>query len=170
MTPLILLVTDNFALCDISIQIVMQHVDWFSCLALRLFCFNICQHGCKFHYWRPHAAIWLQVVHHCYTVYAELAGHIQKLDVKLQSLCGSGFSLFAVRMLAKHHHLGVNWLTTHCEAKDGVHFLLSILNAIIGITSYHCVMLKIVTLYDGIKTNQNGVFLFSLKEQNLASF
>jgi len=31
---------------------------------------------------------------------AELAGHAHKLDVKLQSLCGSGFSLFAVRMLA----------------------------------------------------------------------
>jgi len=32
---------------------------------------------------------------------AELAGHVQKLDVKLQSLCGSGFSLFALRVLAK---------------------------------------------------------------------
>jgi len=31
----------------------------------------------------------------------ELAGHVHKLDVKLQSLCGSGFSLFAVRVLAK---------------------------------------------------------------------
>jgi len=48
--------------------------------------------------------------------------------------------------------------------------LPSILNAIIGITSY-CVILKIVILHDGIKTIQNGVFLFSLKkEQNLVSF
>jgi len=39
---------------------------------------------------------------------AELAGHEHKLDVKLQSLCGSGFSLFAVRIPAKPHHLGVN--------------------------------------------------------------
>jgi len=31
----------------------------------------------------------------------ELAGHMHKLDVKLQSLCGSGFSLFSVRVLAK---------------------------------------------------------------------
>jgi len=38
----------------------------------------------------------------------ELAGHARKLDVKLQILCGSGFSLFAVRMLAKRYHLGVN--------------------------------------------------------------
>ena len=30
----------------------------------------------------------------------ELAGHAHKLDVKQQSLCGSGFSLFAVRMVA----------------------------------------------------------------------
>jgi len=43
-----------------------------------------------------------------------------------------------------------------------------ILNGIISITSYYCVILKIVTLHDGIKTIQNGVFLFSLKkEQNL---
>jgi len=27
---------------------------------------------------------------------AELAGHVYKRDVKLQSLCGSGFALFAV--------------------------------------------------------------------------
>jgi len=32
---------------------------------------------------------------------AELAGHVHKLDVKLQSLCGCGFSLFALRVLAK---------------------------------------------------------------------
>jgi len=38
----------------------------------------------------------------------ETAGHLHKLDVQLQSLCGSGFSLFAVRMLAKPYHLGVN--------------------------------------------------------------
>ena len=49
--------------------------------------------------------------------------------------------------------------------------LPSILNAIIGITSYYSVILKIVILHDGIKTIQNGVFLFSLKkEQNLVSF
>jgi len=38
----------------------------------------------------------------------ELAGHVHKLDVKLQSLCGSGVFLFAVRMLANPYHLGVN--------------------------------------------------------------
>jgi len=45
----------------------------------------------------------------------------------------------------------------------------SILDAIIDITSYYCVILKIVILHDGIKTIQNGVILFSVKkEQNLA--
>jgi len=39
---------------------------------------------------------------------AELAGYAQKLGVKLQSLCGSGFSLFAVFLVAKAYHLGVN--------------------------------------------------------------
>jgi len=36
---------------------------------------------------------------------AELAGHVHKLDVKLQILCGSSFSLFAVRIVAKPYHL-----------------------------------------------------------------
>jgi len=35
---------------------------------------------------------------------AELAGHVHKLDVKLQGLCGSGFSLIAVRLHAKPYH------------------------------------------------------------------
>jgi len=51
----------------------------------------------------------------------ELAWHVHKLDVKLQSSCGSCFSLFAACILAKLHHFGVNWPTTLCEHKDGVH-------------------------------------------------
>ena len=39
-----------------------------------------------------------------YAIDAELAGHAHELDVKLQSLCESGFSLFAVRILAKSYH------------------------------------------------------------------
>ena len=39
---------------------------------------------------------------------AELAGHAHKLHMKLQKLCGSGFSLFAVRMLAKLHFDGMS--------------------------------------------------------------
>jgi len=39
---------------------------------------------------------------------AELTGHADKLDGKLQNLCGNGFSLFAVRILAKPYHFGVN--------------------------------------------------------------
>jgi len=34
---------------------------------------------------------------------AEPAGHVHELDVKLLSLCGSGFSLFAVHVVAKPH-------------------------------------------------------------------
>jgi len=52
---------------------------------------------------------------------AELAWHVHKIDVKLQSLCGSGFSLFAACILTKLYHFGVNWPTTLCEHKDGVH-------------------------------------------------
>ena len=57
-----------------------------------------------------------------HSIDAELAGHTHKLDVKLQRLCGSGFSLSVVCMLAKPHHFGVNWPTTLCENEDGVHF------------------------------------------------
>jgi len=57
---------------------------------------------------------------HC--VDAELAGYVHKLDVKLHSLYGSGFSLFAVRVLAKPYHFGVNWPTTLCENNDVIHF------------------------------------------------
>jgi len=57
------------------------------------------------------------------------------------------------------------------KTKMGYISLPSILNAIIGITSYYCVILKMVILHDTIKTIQNGVFLFSLKkEQNNVSF
>jgi len=51
-------------------------------------------------------------------IYAELTGHAHKLDVKLLSLCGSGFSLFAVRVLAKPYH----WPRTLCKNKDRVYF------------------------------------------------
>jgi len=62
---------------------------------------------------------------------AELAGHAYKIDVDLQKLSGSGFSLFTGRMLAKPYHFGLNLPTTLCENKDGVHFVTSNLNAII---------------------------------------
>jgi len=39
---------------------------------------------------------------------AKLAGLVHKLDVKLQSFCGSGFSSFAVCLLAKPYYFGVN--------------------------------------------------------------
>ena len=39
-------------------------------------------------------------------MHAELAEHTHKYDVKLQNLCGSGFSLFAVHMFAKSYHIG----------------------------------------------------------------
>jgi len=60
------------------------------------------------------------------SVDAEPPGHAHKLDMKLQ-LRGCGLPLFAGRMLAKHHHFEVNWPTTLCENKDGVHiFALSL--------------------------------------------
>jgi len=59
----------------------------------------------KFFLILDHTKSYIEKIH---SIDAELAGHAHKLDVKLQSLCGSGFSLFAVRMLAKPYHLGVN--------------------------------------------------------------
>jgi len=76
----------------------------------------------------------------------------------MQSLCGSGFALFAVRILAMPR--GANLPTTLCKNKDGDIPLPSDLNAIIVITSYYCVILKMVTLHDAIKTILKGVFVF----------
>jgi len=41
---------------------------------------------------------------------AEPVGHADKLYMELQSLCGNGFSLFAVHILAKpyQYHFGKN--------------------------------------------------------------
>ena len=64
---------------------------------------------------------------------------------------------------------------TTLESIDQQHFaktkiryisLPSNLNAIIGITSYYCVILKMVILHDVTKTIQNGVFAF-FKNKNL---
>jgi len=52
---------------------------------------------------------------------AEPAGHVHKLDGKLQILCAKGFSLFAVRMLVKPQNFGLDLPITLCENKDGVH-------------------------------------------------
>jgi len=40
-----------------------------------------------------HTKPYVEKIHY---IDVELAGHVYKSDVKLQSLCGSGFSLFAV--------------------------------------------------------------------------
>jgi len=52
-----------------------------------------------------HAKLYIEKIHY---IDAELAGHVHKFDVKLQILCGSSFSLFAVRILAQPYHFGVN--------------------------------------------------------------
>jgi len=48
--------------------------------------------------------------------------------------------------------------------------LPSNLNAIIGITSYYCVNLKMVILHDAIKTMENEVFPFFIKKEKKLSF
>jgi len=48
-----------------------------------------------------HTKPYVEKIHY---IDAELAGHVHKFDVKLQSLCESGLSLFAVRVLAKPYH------------------------------------------------------------------
>jgi len=62
-----------------------------------------------------HTKPYVEKIHY---IDAELAGHVHKFDVKLQSLCGSGFSLFAVRILANLYYFEVNWPTTLFENKE----------------------------------------------------
>ena len=95
----------------------------------------------------------------------ELARHAHKLDMNLQSLCGNSFSPFAVRMLAKP--LGWTDQQHFAKKKMGYISLPSILKAIMFITSYYCVILKMVILNDAIKTIQNGVFPFSFNRNNI---
>jgi len=40
-----------------------------------------------------------------HSIAVELVRHAHKLDMKLRSLCGNGFSLFAVSMLAKPYYI-----------------------------------------------------------------
>jgi len=51
-----------------------------------------------------------------------------------------------------------------------IHFLPSILNAIIDIASYYCVILKIVIVHDGIKTIQNVCFFIVFTEKTKSCF
>ena len=53
---------------------------------------------------------------------AELAGHTHKLDVKQQKLCGSGFSSFAVRMLAKPYQHWSELTNDNLRKQRWVHF------------------------------------------------
>jgi len=66
----------------------------------------------------------------------------------------------------------LEWIDQKFEkTKMGYISLPSNLNGIIGITSYYCVILKIMILHNATKTIKNKVFPFSLeKEQNLVSF
>jgi len=67
--------------------------------------------------------------------------------------------LFGMCMLAKPYHFGVNCPIPLCE-NNGAHFLPSIFNAVIGMTSYYRVILKMVVLHHAKTTIRNGVFVF----------
>jgi len=57
------------------------------------------------------------------------------------------------------------------KTKMGYISLPLIFNDIIDITSYYCIILKIMILHDAIKTIKSKVFPFSFKkEQNLVTF
>jgi len=48
--------------------------------------------------------------------------------------------------------------------------VLTYLNAGIGISSYYCVILKMVILHDEIKTIKNGVFVLLIKKEKNCFF
>ena len=75
-----------------------------------------------------HTKPYIEKIHH---IDVELAGYVYELDLKLRSLYGSGFSLFAVRVLAKP----LEWIDQQHFAKTKLGYisLLWNLNAIIGI-------------------------------------
>jgi len=99
---------------------------------------------------------------------AELAGHADKLDVKLQSLCGNDFSLLCA-FLPSLTTLESNY-QKFAKTKMEYISLPSNLNGIIGKTSNYCVILIIIILHDAIKTIKNRVFPFSLKRTKSCFF
>jgi len=101
-----------------------------------------------------HTKLYIKKIHY---IYAELAGHVHKLDVKLQGLCRSGFSLFAVRIDQQHF----------AKTKMGYISLPSNLNVIIGITSYHCVIFASGDIAWCNKNNSEWVFVFFSKKKKL---
>jgi len=101
-----------------------------------------------------------------YSTDAEQAGPVHKLDVKLQSLCGSDFSLFVVRILAKPYHLWSELTNNTVRKQRWVHFFFLKFECHIGITSYYCVILKVMILHDAIKQFTMGCCVF-LKKKNL---
>jgi len=84
-----------------------------------------------------------------HSIDAKLARHAHKLNVKLHSLCGSGFSLFAVRMLAKP--CGLNYATILCENKDVVNFFTFHFECHDRQNKLLLGILKMVILHDAIK-------------------
>jgi len=55
------------------------------------------------------------------------------------------------------------------ENQDEVHFFASILNAIVGITSHYCVILKMVILHNTIKTIQNEVTIKTIQKTTVTT-
>jgi len=91
---------------------------------------------------------------------AELAGHV--------GLTWSGSVCVGVPFLCL---MCACWLTNNtAKTKMGYISLPSHLNAIIGIKSYYCVILKMMILHDAIKTIQNRVLVIFLKKQKYDSF
>jgi len=101
---------------------------------------------------------------------ADLTGHVLKLDVKLQSLCGSSFSLFVVRMFAKPYHFGVNCPTTLCENKDGVRFFTLKFECHSGYNKLSLGNSENGDIACCNKTIHTGVFVFFLKRTKTCFF
>jgi len=114
-----------------------------------------------------HTKPYVEKIHY---IDVELAGHVHKLDVKLQSLCGSGFSLFAVRIFANSYHFGVNWQKTHSKNRDGVNFFTLIFECHNRYNKlWLCNFLKMVILHDAVKIIESGFFCAFFKKRTSQS-
>ena len=72
---------------------------------------------------------------------------------------GVAFLCLLCAFLPSHTTLECTVKQHFAKTKMGYISLPSILNAIIGIASFYCVILKMVTLHGAVKTIQNWVFL-----------
>ena len=105
-----------------------------------------------------------------HSIDAELAGHVLHINLTWNCRCCVGVAFFvSCAHSCQALQLRSELTNNTAKTKMGYISLPSVLNARVGITSYYCVILKMVILHDGIKPFRMG-FLCFLKKRTWSCF